>query len=109
VNNPTGILSGPTRTTVIQAQGQMTNADDFRRQIIAWRNGAPVRLGDVANVMDSVENDKVASATNGIPGVILAIRRQPGANTIEVVDAIRKILPSFQASLPAAMTLSIHY
>ena len=109
VNNPTGILSGPTRTTVIQAQGQMTNADDFRRQIIAWRDGAPVRLGDVANVMDSVENDKVASSTNGIPGVILAIRRQPGANTIEVVDAIRKILPGFQASLPAAMTLAIHY
>ena len=109
VNNPTGQLSGPTRTTVIQAQGQLTDADDFRRQIITWRNGAPVRFGDVATVRDSVENNKVSSAVNGVSGIMLSIQRQPGANTIEVVDAVKKILPGFTADLPASVSLSIHY
>jgi HAE1 family hydrophobic/amphiphilic exporter-1 len=109
VNNPTGTLSGPTRTTVIRAQGQLTDADAFRRQIIAWRDGAPVRFGDVATVTDSVENNKVASWANGVRGVILAIQRQPGANTIEVVDAVMEILPAFREQLPAALNLAVHY
>jgi HAE1 family hydrophobic/amphiphilic exporter-1 len=109
VNNPTGTLSGPTRSTVIQAQGQLTDAAAFRSQIIAWRNGAPIRFGDVATVTDSVENNKVASWANGVRGVMLSIQRQPGANTIEVVDAVMKILPGFSAQLPAAVTLAVHY
>ncbi|MDO8288342.1 MAG: efflux RND transporter permease subunit [Parvibaculum sp.] len=109
VNNPTGQLSGPTRTTVIQAQGQLTDASAFRRQIITWRNGAPVRFGDVADVFDSVENNKVSSAVNGVRGIMLSIQRQPGANTIEVVDAVKKILPGFRTDLPASISLNIHY
>tara|TARA_R110000824_G_scaffold390760_2_gene587365 strand:- start:25578 stop:28700 length:3123 start_codon:yes stop_codon:yes gene_type:complete len=109
VNNPTGTLSSPTRTTVIRAEGQLTDADAFRRQIIAWRDGAPVRFGDIGTVRDSVENNKAASWTNGERGVMLAIQRQPGANTIEVVDAVKEILPGFSKQLPASMTLAIHY
>lgn len=109
VNNPTGTLSGPTRSTVIQAQGQLTDADAFRSQIIAWRDGAPIRFGDIATVTDSVENNKVASYANGVRGVMLAIQRQPGANTIEVVDEVMKILPAFSDQLPAAVTLAVHY
>lgn len=109
VNNPTGSLSGPTRTTLIQSQGQLTNAEAFRRQIIAWRDGAAVRLGDLGKVFDSVENNKQASWAGDTRGVILAIQRQPGANTIEVVDAIKKVLPGFEQQLPASMTLNVLY
>ena len=109
VNNPTGTLNGTTRSTVIRAEGQLTDADAFRRQIITWRDGAPVRFGDIGTVSDSVENNKVASWANGQRGVMLSIQRQPGANTIEVVDAVMKILPAFSAQLPAAVTLAVHY
>jgi HAE1 family hydrophobic/amphiphilic exporter-1 len=109
VNNPTGSLSGPTRTTLIQAQGQLTDAEAFRRQIVAWRDGAPVRLGDLGVVLDSVENDKQASWFGDTRGVVLAIQRQPGANTIEVVDAIKKVLPGFEEQLPATVSLDVLY
>ena len=109
VNNPTGSLSGPTRTTLIQSEGQLTDAEAFRRQIVAWRDGAPVRLGDLGKVFDSVENNKQASWAGDTRGVILAVQRQPGANTIEVVDAIKKVLPSFEEQLPASMKLNILY
>ena len=109
VNNPTGTLNGTTRSTVIRAEGQLTDADAFRRQIITWRDGAPVRFGDIGTVTDSVENNKVASWVHGARGVMLSIQRQPGANTIEVVDAVMKILPAFSAQLPAAVTLAVHY
>ncbi len=109
VNNPTGSLSGPTRTTLIQSQGQLTDAEAFRRQIVAWRDGAPVRLGDLGKVFDSVENDKQASWAGDTRGVILAVQRQPGANTIAVVDAIKNVLPSFEEQLPASVSLNILY
>lgn len=109
VNNPTGSLSGPTRTTVIQAQGQLTDADAFRRQIVAWRDGAPVRFGDLGTVFDSVENDKVASWFGDTRGIVLSVQRQPGSNTIEVVDAIKKVLPGFEEQLPASVSLDILY
>ena len=109
VNNPTGSLEGPTRTTVIRAQGQLTNADAFRRQIVAWRNGAPVRFADIGDVVDSVENDKVAGWSNNDRAIVLAVQRQPGANTIAVVDAIKAVLPAFRAQLPASVSLDILY
>jgi HAE1 family hydrophobic/amphiphilic exporter-1 len=109
VNNPTGSLSGPTRTALIRSEGQMTDAEAFRRQIVAWRDGAPVRLGDLGQVIDSVENDKQASWAGDTRGVILAIQRQPGANTIEVVDSIKKVLPGFEEQLPASVSLDVLY
>ncbi|MEN6542601.1 efflux RND transporter permease subunit [Parvibaculum sp.] len=109
VNNPTGSLSGPTRNTVIRAEGQLVDAEAFRRQVVAWRNGAPVRFDDIGNVVDSVENDQAASWSGKDRAVILGIQRQPGANTIAVVDAINKVLPDFEKQLPAAISLDILY
>jgi len=109
VNNPTGSLSGPTRNTVIRAEGQLVDAEAFRRQVVAWRNGAPVRFDDIGDVVDSVENDQAASWSGKDRAVILGIQRQPGANTIAVVDAINKVLPDFEKQLPAAISLDILY
>jgi hydrophobic/amphiphilic exporter-1 (mainly G- bacteria), HAE1 family len=83
------------------------NAAGFRPVVIAYRNGSPIRLDEVAHVYDGVENDKTASWSNGTPAIYLSIQRQPGTNTVEVVDGIRAMLPQLQQSLPAALTLSI--
>src|SRR6185437_12421246 len=83
-NTPVGQLSGPDQSFTLQANAQLANAAQFRRIPIAYRNGAPVRLGDVATVVDSVENDRIASWYNGNRGVILSVFRQPDANTVEV-------------------------
>jgi hydrophobic/amphiphilic exporter-1 (mainly G- bacteria), HAE1 family len=91
------------------ATGQLTDAKAYAPMIVAYRNGAPVRLSDIGRVFDSVQNDKVAAWYNGTRGVVLAVQRQPGTNTIEVVNAIRSILPSFQAQLPPSIKLSILY
>src|SRR5581483_11822941 len=109
VNNPTGSLNGPTRSAVIRAQGQLTNADAFARQIVAWRNGAPVRFGDIGTIVNSVENDQAASWLNDTRAIVLSVQRQPGANTIEVVDAIRQVLPGFEEQLPASVKLNVLY
>lgn len=108
-NAPTGSLNGASQTTLIHTSGQMFDAAQFKRQIVAYRNGAPVRLADVGRVIDSVANDKVASWYNGQRAVVLAIQRQPGSNTIAVVDAIKKILPNFQEQLPASVKLDVTY
>ncbi|KAB7741172.1 acriflavine resistance protein B [Parvibaculum sedimenti] len=109
VNNPTGALNGPTRNTVIRANGQLVDAEAFRRQIVAWRDGAPVRFGDIGDVVDSVENDQVASWSGQNRAIVLSIQRQPGANTIAVVDAINKVLPAFQQQLPASISFDVLY
>ena len=109
VNLPTGTLSGPHQALNVQATGQLTNAAAFRPLIVAYRNGSPVRLEQLGQVIDSVQTDKVASWYNGERAIVLAIQRQPGTNTVEVVDSIRKLLPSFQAQLPASVNLSILY
>jgi HAE1 family hydrophobic/amphiphilic exporter-1 len=109
VNLPTGTLDGTHQSYTLQANGQLTDADAFRSLIVAYRNGAPVRLDEVANVADSVQNDKTASWFNDSRAIILAIQRQPGTNTIEVVDSIKALLPSFQAQLPAAVNMGIRY
>src|SRR5436309_10861789 len=94
VNLPTGTLYGRDKATYVQATGQLTNAVAYRPLIVAYRNGAPVRLAELGRVFDSVQTDKVAAWYNGTRGVVLAVQRQPGTNTIEIVDAVRKILPT---------------
>ena len=107
VNIPTGILDGKNKSFIIQATGQLYNAAAYRSLIVAYRNGSPVRLDQIGQVIDSVENNKAASWYIDKRSVILAIQRQPGTNTIEVVDSIKKLLPVFRAQIPASVNLDI--
>jgi HAE1 family hydrophobic/amphiphilic exporter-1 len=106
-NRPTGTLYGPQRNFVVMARGQLMDADGYRPVVIAYRGGSPVRLEDVAHVYDGVENPRNGSWYNGVPTVYLAIQRQPGTNTVEVVDAIKDVLPQLQAQLPPSLQLAI--
>lgn len=111
VNLPTGTLQGPSKSFTIEASGQLMNAADYRPLIVAYRNGNPVRLQELGRIIDSVENNKIASWYNtskaSTRSVILAIQRQPGTNTVEVVDSIKKLLPTFRAQMPASVNLDI--
>ncbi|HWB98709.1 MAG TPA: efflux RND transporter permease subunit, partial [Bryobacteraceae bacterium] len=111
VNIPTGTLYGPQRAFNLQVTGQLMTAKEYRPMVVAWRNGAPVRLEDLGAVIDSVEDDKTSSwfyfKGKGSRAINLAVMRQPGSNTIEVTDGIRKILPTIQANLPPALKLTI--
>jgi HAE1 family hydrophobic/amphiphilic exporter-1 len=109
VNMPTGTLYGNFQAFTVQANGQLFNAAAYKPVIIAYRNGSPVRLSDVANVIDSVQYDKVAGSYNGTPGIILAIMRQPGTNTIAVVNSVKALLPQFRAMIPDTVKLDILY
>jgi hydrophobic/amphiphilic exporter-1 (mainly G- bacteria), HAE1 family len=106
-NAPVGVMSGPQQTFTLQATGVLPDADAFRPIIVAWRNGAPVRVGDLATVIDSVQDDKLASWSNGVRGIILAVQRQPDANTIEVVDRVAALLPNLRAQMPPAASVEI--
>jgi HAE1 family hydrophobic/amphiphilic exporter-1 len=135
-NLPTGTLYGTQQNATIQANGELNNAADYRSLTVAYRNGAPVQLGELGQVVDSVENDKVASwffvgaesreqgeknisptQTNpqpksrnpGVRAILLAIQKQPGTNTVEVVDAVKKLLPDFRKQIPAAVNMDILY
>ncbi len=105
VNLPTGTLYGEHQALTVQATGQLTNAAAYRPLIVAYRNGSPVRLQELGSVLDSVENDKTASWFNNRRSIILAIQRQPGTNTVEVVNSIKQLLPSFREQLPASVAL----
>ena len=107
VNIPTGTLYGEQQNATITTNGQLQNAADFRSLIVTYRNGAPVPLGELGQVVDGVENDKVAAFYNGTPGILLAIQRQPGTNTVKIVEQIKELLPDFQKQLPAAINLNI--
>ena len=107
VNRPTGTLYGPDRTFAVKSDGQLMNAAAFRQLVVAYRNGRPVRLDEVARVYDGVENDKTASWYNDARTIYLAVQRQPGTNTVEIVDSIRELLPQIQAQLPAALLLAV--
>jgi HAE1 family hydrophobic/amphiphilic exporter-1 len=109
VNLPTGTLYGTHQMFNVQATGQLMNADAFRPLVVAYRNGSPVRLEELGHVVDGVQTDKVASWYNDERAVILAIQRQPGTNTVEVVDAIRALLPRFRQELPASVNLNVLY
>ncbi len=108
-NLPTGQLSGPDKTLTVRATGQLFEREAFLNQIVAVRNGAPVRLREIGTVVESVENDKVAAWFKRDRAIILAVYRQPGVNTIEVIDSIRAILPQFREALPASVDLGILY
>ncbi|HZT72146.1 MAG TPA: efflux RND transporter permease subunit [Terriglobales bacterium] len=109
VNLPTGTLWGATKAYTVQASGQLNDAAAYRPLIVAFRNGAPVRLGQIGRVLDSVQTDKSESWLNGQPGLLLAIQRQPGTNTIDVVNRIRALLPGFRAVIPPAISLQVEY
>jgi HAE1 family hydrophobic/amphiphilic exporter-1 len=109
VNQATGALNGSTRSAIIHADGQLNDADAFRRQIITYRNGAPVRIGDVANVVDGVQNPYSKNWISGQPAISLAITKQPGSNTIKTIDAIKAVLPKFQETLPPSVKLETVY
>jgi HAE1 family hydrophobic/amphiphilic exporter-1 len=105
VDLPLGTLDGPHRALTLKSNGQLVNAEDYRPLVVTYRNGSPVQLRDVGRVLDSVENDKVAAWYNNKPAVVLAVNRQPGANVVEVVDAVKAILPSLREYIPASVSL----
>jgi hydrophobic/amphiphilic exporter-1 (mainly G- bacteria), HAE1 family len=109
VNLPAGALYGEQRQFTVQANSQLTSAAQFRPMIIAVRNGNPVRLEHVADVIDSVQNDKSVFWFNGEPALVLAIQKQPGTNTIAVVDAIKAQIPAIQAQMPAGIELAVNF
>ena len=109
VNLPTGTLYGTHQAFTVQATGQLTTAAAYRPLIVAYRNGQPVRLADLGQSLNSVSNDKVASWFNNSRAIVLAIQRQPGTNTIEVVDSINKLLPTLREQIPAAVRIVTLY
>jgi HAE1 family hydrophobic/amphiphilic exporter-1 len=106
-NAPLGILDGPAQSLTIQGSGQMMKASDFAELIVATRNGQPVRLKDVAEVEDSYQSVKAYGSYNGERSIVLLVQRQPNANTVEVVDGVRKLLPRFQSQLPASIKINL--
>jgi multidrug efflux pump len=107
VNTPKGNFDGAMRSYTINANDQIHNAVDYRSLIVAYKNGSPVRLSDVGDVVDGAQNDKLGAWMNETPAIILNIQRQPGANVIAVVEGIKALLPQLQATLPAAIDLAI--
>jgi len=107
VDQPTGTLYGRHQAFTVQATGQLQKAVDYQPLIVAYRNGNPVRLQELGRVIDSVQNDKVASWFNNTRAIVLAIQRQPGANTVAVVDNITRLLPQFREQIPAAVHIDI--
>ncbi len=107
VNSPKGTLDGPARSWTLNANDQIQSPEAYEGIIVSYKNGSPVRLSDVAQVVNGAENAYLAGWVNNTPGIILNIQRQPGANVIQVVDRIKKLLPSLSASLPAAAEVTV--
>ncbi len=107
VNTPKGSFDGPRQATTINANDQITSAEDYSTLVIAYRNGAPVRLTDVATVVQGAENTKLGAWANRTPAVILNVQRQPGANVIQVVDSIKRMLPEMQSALPSSIDVTL--
>jgi HAE1 family hydrophobic/amphiphilic exporter-1 len=106
-NTPVGTIAGLRQDTTIMATAAMKQASDYGDVVVAYRNGSPIKLTEIANVIDSVENDRIASAFNGERAIVLAIQRQPDANTVKVVDMVRERLPSYRAQVPAAVRMEV--
>ncbi len=113
VNLPTGSIIGPKRAFTLQATGQLTSADQYKSLVVAYRKGAPVRLEELGNIVDSVEDNKTASWFSTKEGsqraIVLGIQRQPGTNTIEVTDGVKKLLPVFKSEVPPSVHLDVLY
>ena len=106
-NQAKGSFDGPTRASTIDANDQLKSADEYRSMIVAYKNNAPIRLSDVADIVDGAENTRLAAWANDKPAIIVNVQRQPGANVIDVVDRIKALLPQLQASLPGAVQVSL--
>ncbi len=109
VNLPAGSLYGFTKAYSVQSNSQVSTADQFRPMIISYRNGNPVRLGDVASVTDSVTMDKSAFWVNGNLAMIVAVQKQPGTNTVEVVEGVKRLLPNLQKNMPAGIQMHVEF
>jgi HAE1 family hydrophobic/amphiphilic exporter-1 len=109
VNLPTGILWGPNRSTTVVASGQLRTAQEFGAIVVAYRNGAPVRLRDLGDVKDDVQNNRVASWYRGERGVVLAVQRQPGTNTVRVADAVHALLAQIKPQFPPSVGIATLY
>ncbi|OAI50814.1 multidrug transporter [Betaproteobacteria bacterium SCGC AG-212-J23] len=107
VKRAKGSLEGPSRAYNIDANDQLRSAEEYKSVVVAYKNGAPVYLSDVADIVDDAENVRLAAWMNEVPAIILNIQRQPGANVIEVVDRIKRQLPQLQASLPASVDVAV--
>ncbi|WP_182266772.1 multidrug efflux RND transporter permease subunit [Stenotrophomonas maltophilia] len=107
VNLPKGSFDGPIRAVMLDANDQMRSVDEYRALILAWRDGAPLRLGDVATITDGAENRQLAAWSGTTPAVLVNIQRQPGANVIAVVEQVRTLLPQLQATLPAGVQMNV--
>ena len=106
---PTGVLYGPNQTLTVQATGQMSNADQFRRLIVTYKDGAAVRLGDLGTVKDDIQNNKTASWYDGERSIGLAVDRQPGTNTVAVASGVKKVLAEVERGLPPTVKLRVQY
>ena len=109
VNKPTGTLYGPHQAFNVQATGQLLDAAAYRSMVVTYRNGSPVRLEEIGRVIDGVQTDKVASWYNKERAVVLAIQKQPGTNSVQVVDSIRALLPTFRMQIPASVSINVLY
>ena len=108
-NLPTGRLEGDKQAFTIESSGTLSNAAQYRPIIVAWRNGSPVRLEQLGRVLDDVEDNKIVAWVDNVRGVILAIQRQPGTNTVAVVDSIRQLMPELRRAIPPAVNLSVMF
>jgi multidrug efflux pump len=106
-NGPKGTLDGRSSAYTVNTNDQIRNAEDYGNVVVAYKNGAPVRLKDVAKLVSGAENTKLGGWMNGVPALILNVQRQPGANVVDVVNRIRALLPSLQATLPAGVDLAV--
>jgi hydrophobic/amphiphilic exporter-1 (mainly G- bacteria), HAE1 family len=109
VNLPTGSLSGKQKNATLQTNGQLENAAAYRRLIVAYRDGAPIYLEQLGRVLDSVENTQVASWYNNTRAIVLTVQRQPGTNTVQVVDTIKELLPTLKDQIPGSVEIGILY
>ena len=107
VNLPKGSFDGPIRAVMLDANDQMRSVAEYRALVLAWRDGAPLRLGDVATISDGAENRQLAAWSGTTPAVLVNIQRQPGANVIAVVEQVRTLLPQLQATLPAGVQMNV--
>jgi HAE1 family hydrophobic/amphiphilic exporter-1 len=106
-NTPVGTIAGLERDVTLTASGAISKAEDYRKLVVAYRNGVPIKLEEIANVIDSVENNRIASFFNDNRAVVLAIQRQPDANTVAVVDSVKERMPAYRSQIPAAINMQV--